>query len=104
MIRSGRSGQNRIIIEAKDTAKLGDGIVDSQAVRYFLWLLGMTEKAPYRPGIQRAFLLASPSRWFGEDRTSRSWNSFLETCQPLASEQAGFETTLGGIRCDNLPA
>jgi hypothetical protein len=104
VIRSAASAQNRIIIEAKGTDKLSYGIVDSQVVRYFLWLLAATERGPGRHDIRRAVLLAAPTDWFNCDSTARSWNYFLKHYRHLASEECGFDIILGEIRCDGIPA
>lgn len=103
VLRSKASGQNRIIIECKGTDKLNYGIVDSQVVRYFLWLFAMTERAADRRDIRRAVLLAAPCPWFAKDTTARSWNYFIKHYRLLASEECGFDITLGEIRCDAFP-
>ncbi len=104
VVRSKASSQNRIIIECKGTDKLNYGIVDSQVVRYFLWLLAMTAKDENHRDIRRAVLLAAPSPWFAKETTARSWNYFVKHYRLLASEECGFDMTLGEIRCDATPA
>ncbi len=50
------SGENRILVEVKKDLPLGHGVADSQAVRYFLYLLAMTRQQPERPDMARALL------------------------------------------------
>ena len=107
VLRSKASGQNRIIIECKGTTEKQSryGIADSQFVRYFLWLLTMTESRRGQD-IRRAVLLAAPSPWFMNNETSRGWNYLCQTYQPIGSYEPdeGFDITLGEIRCDAVSA
>jgi hypothetical protein len=107
VVRSKASGQNRIIIECKGPKEKqrSFGIADSQIVRYFLWLLAMTESRRGQD-IRRAVLLAAPSPWFVNRATSQSWSYFTQTYKPLGSykRNEGFDITLGEIRCDHIPA
>jgi hypothetical protein len=95
------SGENRILVEVKKDLPLGHGVADSQAVRYFLYLLAMTHQQPERQDMTRALLLAAPSDWFHEGRTAEAWREFRERFAPLAN---AFEITLGEIHTERLPA
>jgi hypothetical protein len=105
VLRSRVSGQNRIIIECKGTREKPTrfGIADSQFVRFFLWLLTMTESRRGQD-IRRAVLLAAPSPWFTDNEMSRYWNYLCETYQLIASYKTneGFDITLGEIRWDAI--
>jgi hypothetical protein len=101
VLRSKVSSENRIYIEVKDSTPLSDGVADSQVVRYFLHLLGMTTKVP-RPGktdIRRAVLLCAPSDWFKNKRNAERWNYFLEHFSGLAKE---FDIALGELNSESL--
>jgi|GEM_PF-955344 len=99
VVRSEESGENRIYIEVKEAAPLTFGKEDSQIIRYFLHLLGMTTDKPRRcpNDIRRAILLAAPSKWFDDPTNDGVWEYFLETYKGLAS---AFNVTLGEIRLD----
>ena len=94
------SGENRILIECKKGRPLGYGVADSQAVRYFLYLLAMTHKKPNKQDMTRALLLAAPSSWFREERTVKAWRDFRERYGPLA---VAFKITLGEIHIERSP-
>ena len=105
VLRSKDSGQNRIIIECNGTTEKprSYGTADSQSVRYFLWLLTMTESRRGQD-IRRAVLVAAPSLWFSKNATSQNWNYLVQTYRPLGSERLneGFDITFAEIRSDNL--
>jgi hypothetical protein len=96
VLRSKSSTQNRIYIEVKESALLGYGIHDSQAVRYFLHLVASSETKPNgKEDIRRGLLLAAPTAWFEEKRTGAAWRYFMERYSDLAR---AFDVTLGEIR------
>jgi len=105
VLRSKASGQNRIIIECKGPREKQRiyGIADSHFVRYFLWLLTMTE-ARRDHDIRRGVFVAAPTLWFTRDETSKSWNHLSQTYRPIGSykRNEGFDITLGEIRCDAI--
>jgi hypothetical protein len=107
VLRSKASGQNRIIIECKGPREKQRryGIADSRFVRYFLWMLTMTES---RRGhdIRRGVFVAAPTLWFTMDETSKSWNHLSQTYRPIGSykRNEGFDITLGEIRWDAISA
>jgi hypothetical protein len=107
VLRARASGQNRIIIECKGTTEKPSryGIADSQFVRYFLWLLTMTESRRGQD-IRRAVLLAAPSPWFMSNEISQYWNYLCQTYRPIGSykRNEGFDITLGEIRWDAISA
>jgi hypothetical protein len=100
VLRSKATGENRIYIEVKDTNRLADGhynIEDSQVVRYFLHLLGMTLKNPN--DISRAVLLCAPSRWFTDRHNARAWGYFVEHFSGLATK---FDIAIGEVHAEDL--
>jgi hypothetical protein len=102
VLRSKATDENRIYIEVKDTNRLADGhyhVEDSQVVRYFLHLLGMTHKDP--DDIGRAMLLCAPSRWFADPHNAKAWGHFVEHFSGLATK---FEITIGEVHADDLCA
>lgn len=98
VLRSPLSGENRIIIEVKNTAPFGHAELDaSQVLRYFLHLLTTTNrKFKAKEDMPRAVLLAAPSEWF-ESTCAIPWKHFLKQYNPLASQ---FNILLGGIILD----
>ena len=96
VIRS-KSGQNRILIEAKSEARLRDPMQASQVVRYFLHLLftSLQSKDDNKVEIRRAVLMAAPEEWFKDRKNAEAWGHFLSTYTPLASV---FGITLGEVR------
>jgi hypothetical protein len=97
VLRSLKSGQNRIYIEVKETDHLRYDKEDSQIIRYFLHLVFTTKKEP-NEDIQRAILLAAPSAWFTDVTNAEKWQHFLDNYGGLASR---FDVTLGEIHLCN---
>jgi hypothetical protein len=99
VLRSPVSGQNRMIIEVKDSEPLGYGVEDSQIIRYFLHLLASTTKVPEKGAtdIRRAVLLCAPSVWFRNAGNAKTWNHFMEHFSGLAK---AFDITLGELHAD----
>ncbi len=98
---SKRSGQNRIIIEAKIHAALTRTEThESQVLSYFLHLLVTSDRKPKGiVDIPRGFFLAAPSSWFKNEKKSRPWHGFVNHYGPLADQ---FNIKLGEIRADDL--
>jgi hypothetical protein len=98
---STRSGQNRIIIEAKihsDFTRTEPH--ESQVLSYFLHLLVTSDRKPKGiEDIQRGFFLAAPSSWFENEKKSRPWHDFVNHYGPLADQ---FDIKLGEIPADEL--
>lgn len=100
VFRSKVTNENRIIIEVKDTEKLGYqhyGIEDSQVVRYFLHLLATSTKDS--DDIHRAVLLCAPPIWFADAHNAKAWGYFLEHFSGLAAK---FRIALGEVYSDTF--
>ncbi|MGC9270919.1 hypothetical protein [Acidiphilium sp.] len=100
VLRSGKSGQNRIYIEVKEKAKLSYGIYDSQVVRYFLHLLATSKSTKMQPysELRRAIILAAPDYWFDNAKLVEPWHDF---CKRYAGLAEAFDVTLGEIRLND---
>ncbi len=87
VIHSTKHKQNRIYIEVKSTAQLSYQKQDSQVVRYFLHLLATTQQKPSKSlgDFGRAVVLAAPARWFESVPNRETWDYFVNTYEPLAS-------------------
>ena len=98
---SKRSGQNRIIIEAKiHAAFTRTETHESQVLSYFLHLLVTSDRKPKGiVDIPRGFFLAAPSSWFENEKKSRPWHDFVNHYGPLADQ---FNIKLGEIRAEDL--
>ena len=100
VFRSKVTNENRIIIEVKDTQRLGDGhynIEDSQVVRYFLHLLATSTKDS--DDIHRAVLLCAPPNWFADAHNAKAWGYFGEHFSGLATK---FRIALGEVYSDTF--
>ena len=96
VVRS-KSGENRVLIEAKGATGLRPPMQTSQVVRYFLHLLCTSLQTPNENhvAIRRAILMAAPEEWFSDTKHAESWGHFVNTYTPLAT---AFGITIGELR------
>ncbi len=115
VLRSDKSGENRVIIEVKkEKGRFHSDKECPQIARYFLHLLVATRRCPAeqdgctarhpRPcphDARRALLMAAPASWFAEQAAAEDsrWAHFVKTFSPLATN---FDITLGEIHTDFL--
>jgi hypothetical protein len=97
-LTSTRSGQNRIIIDAKQHAKATHKENDaSQFLRYFLHLLVTSDSNPKNiVDIPRGMFLAAPASWF-DSKNSSAWHHLVDHYGPIARQ---FNIVLGEIRAE----
>ncbi|HVO64943.1 MAG TPA: hypothetical protein VMT12_00540, partial [Syntrophales bacterium] len=71
IVRS-KSGENRILIEAKGATGLRTPMETSQVVRYFLHLLCTSLQTPNENtvAIRRAILMAAPEEWYSDTKNA----------------------------------
>lgn len=84
VLRSTTSGENRILIEVKQHARLGHDEDACQLTRYFLHLLATSTQSKGQD-IQRAVILAAPEAWFEDPTNAGDWERFTSRFGPLAA-------------------